>query len=142
MATLDLDLDLDAPIDVVWRALADPNELATWFWPERLAAEVTFVPVPGAAWRIESPVAGMAVGGTVTEAAAPVRLVFTWAWDGEERANPSTVFVTVNEFSPGRSSIHLAHEGLADGEELADHEQGWRDCLARLVAHVSPGADG
>ena len=132
MAMWETDATLEADVGTAWRALSDSSLLATWFWPQRLAAEVTFTPVPGAAWRISSEVGEMAVGGVVVEAEAPVRLVLTWAWDGDELDDPSTVFVTLDGTSPTCTSLHLADDGLRD-DQLADHEQGWLDCLARLV---------
>ena len=136
MATVTVTIGLDAEQERVWRALTDPAELAAWFWPPRLAAEVTMEPTAGAAWRIASPVAGMAVGGTVLEADALGRIRFTWVWDGEQRAEPSEVVIDVGP------ELTLTHTGLADGEEVANHEQGWQDCLARLAEYVSPASGG
>jgi uncharacterized protein YndB with AHSA1/START domain len=59
--------DLAAPPDRVWRALTDPEALAGWFWPERLAPAAELEPEEGGRYRIASAPAGMAVGGEFVE---------------------------------------------------------------------------
>ena len=99
-------------------------------------------PAEGGAWRIASEVGGMAVGGTVREMGPGTRMVLTWMWDGDARDEPSEVTISLGHDIHGRTQLLLTHTGLADGEEVADHEQGWRDCLARLIGYVNPASGG
>ena len=117
----------------VWTALSTP-ELAAWYWPPRFATEVVVEPWPGGRFELDSPPMGMAARGQVTAADAPVRLAFTWRWDGE--ADITTVTLTL-EPAPSGTLVRVEHAGFATAEAAAEHAQGWADCLGRLPGHLA-----
>jgi len=129
MSTIRLTQHVAAPRAAVWRAWTDADELAAWFWPPAWKATAEFDPQPGGRWRLSSVVTGMAVGGDVAALEPETRLVFTWRWDGD--AEETLVTVTLRD-ADGGTEVEIVHERFGDEQTRADHEQGWRDCLARL----------
>lgn len=127
--------ELPAPPAVVWRAFTDSGALAGWYWPERLAPRVATDPQVGGRYRISSSLARSAVGTitgeylTVTE---PERLVFTWAWEGDDAT--SRVTVLLGPSGADGTALTLEHDQLTDEEDRQAHTRGWRDALDRLPA--------
>jgi uncharacterized protein YndB with AHSA1/START domain len=121
------------PQERVWSALTDQGALAAWFWPEQLEAEVRMDARTGGDYRIASVPAGMAVSGTVIEAASPQRLVMSWRWDGEDVE--SLVAIDLRPAGDG-TELRLQHDQLVDERTQEMHEEGWSDCLDRLPAYL------
>ena len=136
MSAIRISQHVAAPRAAVWRAWTDPDELAAWFWPPSWQATAEFDAQPGGRWRLASVTAGMAVGGDVAAVEPETRLVFTWRWEGE--AEETLVTVTLQDADGGTgvegTDVEIVHERFADEESRSGHEQGWRDCLARLGA--------
>jgi uncharacterized protein YndB with AHSA1/START domain len=116
----------------VWTAFTDPDALTAWFWPARLRTTVSADVRVGGAFRIESVIGEMAISGQYREVAAPHRLVMTWRWDGEDTESLVTIELTPTD---GGTELRLRHQQLADDQQRDQHEQGWNDCLDRLVSH-------
>lgn len=134
MTSLTIERDFDADPERVWRALTDSRELASWFWPPRLAASVETDPREGGEYRIASEAGGMAVSGEYRSVDRPRVLSSTWRWDGEE----GETFVSI-ELTPAAPGTHLrlTHEGFPSAEARDENAQGWQDCLERLPAHLA-----
>ena len=124
---------LHAPIERVWAALTEPDQLQAWFWPAGFGTTVTADARVGGRYRIAASRPEMAVSGEYLEVAEPQRLVLSWQWDGEQ--SRSTVRIDLLGGENG-SGLVLTHEGLAPGA-VAEHEQGWSDCLDRLPGHLA-----
>ncbi|MFE0460714.1 SRPBCC domain-containing protein [Kitasatospora sp. NPDC058965] len=122
-------IDLPGAPGAVWAAITDPDRLAGWFWPPRLAPVVRLA---GPAFEIAGE--GIAVGGRVLAVDPGRRLELDWRWAGE--AAGSTVAVELEPRGAG-TRVTVRHAGLADEAAVADHERGWRDCLTRLAAALS-----
>lgn len=113
----------------VWQALTVPEQLAAWFWPARFETEVSVDLSSG--YRIASPTVGIAVSGEFTFVDQPHSLVETWTWDGED-------YATVVTFSlSGSTGLTVTHEGFRTDEDVANHIQGWNDCLDRLESYLA-----
>jgi uncharacterized protein YndB with AHSA1/START domain len=119
--------------ELVWQALTSANSLEQWFWPSTFATRAEADARLGGAYRIVSPVAEMAVSGRYTRVLAPETLSFSWQWDGED--TESAVAVTLAA-SDGGTELVVTHTGLAE-TEIANHVQGWSDCLDRLPAFLA-----
>ena len=129
MTTVAINRVLAAPVERVWAAFCDPDALMAWFWPGSLATKVTADVRPGGAYRISSDVGNMAISGIYRDVDEPVRLAFTWRWDGEDTDS----LVTIELVALGdETELRLRHERLADDESRDAHAQGWNDCLDRL----------
>lgn len=83
------------------------------------------------------------VGGIYREVTAPVKLVFTWAWEegggcgdsGSE--HPVETLVTVEFREKGQNTeVLLTHELLPNTDFRDKHDEGWSGCLNRLAKVV------
>lgn len=124
-----------APRERVFRAWTDPTELARWWWPPRFQTTYEVDLRVGGAYRFRSihlpDIGVLAVSGTFLEVDPPARLVYTWRWEGTD--DPETQ-VAVEFSDRGRhTEITITHAGFSDAPDRANHEQGWNDCLVRLV---------
>jgi uncharacterized protein YndB with AHSA1/START domain len=125
--------ELPATTEQVWQALTRPRSLEQWFWPPHFATTAEIELSPGGRYRIASPVAGMAVSGQYVQVQSPDLISFSWQWDGEDTES----VVTIGLSGTGASTeLSLAHVGLAESE-VANHVQGWTDCLDRLPAWLA-----
>jgi uncharacterized protein YndB with AHSA1/START domain len=120
----------------VYRAWTDPEALTQWFAPtDEYRTKVTELDVRvGGRYRVEmhSPEGKIhCVTGTYREVRPPHKLVYTWAWEGQDM--PETV-VTVEFLDRGGSTeIALTHELFPTPEVRDEHAKGWTACLGRLV---------
>ena len=131
MRTLTVDRVVAAPPERVWRAWTDPAVLAAWFWPPRFETTAEVDARPGGAFRVASAPVGIGVSGAIARA-DPARLLETsWRWDGDDEETRVTVtFELVRE----GTRVVVRHEGFDSDEAVAEHVQGWNDCLDRLPA--------
>jgi uncharacterized protein YndB with AHSA1/START domain len=107
---------LDHPVERVWRAVTEPDELERWF-----VATVEWTPAPGE--RFES----MEQTGEVTELDAP-RLI-AWEWGGEQFRF---------ELHPDGNGCLLVFTHVFDDRALgAQHGAGWEVYLGRLDTHLA-----
>lgn len=124
-------LELAAPIERVWRAITDPDELARWFpqrasWDLRPGGTGTFF------WdgRGEFPILVEAVD-------APRYLA--WRWALEAGSDPvSDESATLVEWwlgarADGGTTLRIRESGFRTQEHRTGNEQGWTEELAELV---------
>ncbi len=116
--------------EVVWHALTDREELASWFWPQAFATTTDIELRPSGSFRIASLPMQMAVSGEYLEVEPQRRLSHTWRWDGDDYATRVSVTLAPAE---GGTLLTLTHTGFADDGERDSHIQGWNDCFDRLA---------
>lgn len=78
-------------------------------------------------------------GGRYTEIERPIRLAFTWIWDGDRRR---TLIELDFEETDGVTMVRFAHSSLWDEEAVRSHEYGWGkvfDNLQRTLEGPRPG---
>ncbi|MFD7920802.1 SRPBCC domain-containing protein [Streptomyces sp. NPDC059740] len=116
------------PVERVWAAVSDPQELPGWFPSavaydeERAGSAISFTGDPYAE----------TAGGTVLVFDPPHRFGFTWGDD--------EVYLTVRETSGGGSELTLV-DVLAAEDAAARNAAGWTVCLTelrRLLAGETP----
>ena len=129
MPTVEREIELDAPADVVWRALTEPEQLRRWF-----PCEVT---VRGGRWEVGAaltfefpPRMRLTYTGAVLEVDEPNLLVFTWG--------PSTLRF---QLSPDGDGTRLVLIDELPSDAAARNAAGWERCLDRLLG-TEPSADG
>jgi uncharacterized protein YndB with AHSA1/START domain len=106
---------LDHPIERVWRAITDPDELAQWF-----VAPVQWTPEVGEAFEsMEQP-------GEVTEVEPPH--VLAWTWGGEQ--------FRFDLAAEGERCVLVFTHVFGDRKLGAQHAAGWEAILGRLDAHL------
>ena len=138
--TIDRDVLIEAPVEVVWRTLTEPDQITQWF-----ADRVDLVVEPGAQGFMEF---GEQGGPVVVEAVdPPARFAFRWNYPrGEEPAAGNSMLVEFTLTSDGAEQTRLkvtesGHElcPWPEAEQLRyaeEHQEGWGDFLDRLVAAV------
>jgi uncharacterized protein YndB with AHSA1/START domain len=125
--------ELPEPPEVVWRALTSADSLEQWFWPPSFATRAEADLRVDGGYRITSAVAEMAVSGRYAQVQEPADVSFSWQWDGEEAESAVTIRLAA---SGTGTELVLTHAGLAD-DQVANHVQGWIDCLDRLPAFLA-----
>jgi uncharacterized protein YndB with AHSA1/START domain len=133
--TVERTLNLSAPLDRVWRALTDPEELARWF-PDRVdqpeikpGVEGRFVweEYGGYAFRLEA-------------VEPPRRLVWQWARDAEtplDEGVTTKVEWVLEPRSDGGTTLRLWESGFVRPEDHESNEKGWDAELKELMELLS-----
>ena len=141
--TIEREMTLTAPIQRVWQAITDPQEVSEWFGVQ---AEIDLRP----GGRI---VFGWAEGrflARVEEVAPPTRFAHRWclARDTEVDAGPTTLVTFSLEPSNGGTRLRLVESGFASlpGEvrdkHLSENTEGWAEELGELAKYIEANAPG
>jgi uncharacterized protein YndB with AHSA1/START domain len=123
-----------SPADV-FPYFVDAHKLVAW---KAVNAEVDAT--PGGMFRLDITGRGDVAIGSYVEIDPPRRVVFTWAWEGDDPSvtRPGVVEVTLTPEGQG-TVLRLVHRGLAPDRQ-GGSAQGWDHYLARLVL-VAGGED-
>jgi|SRR5581483_1010644 len=124
---------LHAPIEKVWAAWTNPENLKQWKSPEGMTT-------PDAA--IDLHVGGKQMihmkgpkgedfinNGEYKEIDPMKKLVFTWQWQNDPVV--STVTVEMKKVSENETELTLIHD-FPTQESMGDHEHGWESTLTKL----------
>ncbi len=139
--SLSMKRHFDAPLERVFRAFADPEQLAMWWGPAGMSVVDHNIDVRvGGAWRttIRSKAGDdYTMSGVYREISAPRRLVFTWAWERDGERGHETV-VTIDLAEDGNRTELTFLQEIFDSADMRDsHQEGWQssfDCLAASLA--------
>lgn len=135
--------------EVVWRLWTDPDHLAEWWGPHDFTnPECSIDPRAGGELRIlmRSPDGAEYLNvGTIREAEAPKRLVFTIALlnrDGSRRLqNLTTVeLADRNEATAVTVQVRVLHATTDARENLAGMRDGWSESLQKLSNAAENGS--
>lgn len=133
------ELRIDAPREVVFGYFTDPQRMVSW-----MGVSALLDPQPGGPLRVEANGRDV-ISGEYLEVEAPSRVVFSWGFEGSERAvsaGSTRVEVTLEPEGDGTLLV-LSHHGLTASAREA-HAEGWTHYLSRLTeaaAGRSPGPD-
>jgi uncharacterized protein YndB with AHSA1/START domain len=95
---------------------------------------------PGGGYRVMMPTGHVVVGEYVV-VEPPMRVVFTWGWEGDPDLPPGSSTVEVTLVPDGDGTIvRLRHAGLPDEASAEQHIDGWQRYLGRLAV-VGGGGD-
>lgn len=123
----------------VFAAWTSPESLRRWFGPKGFISPLVEVDLRvGGAYRIALKAPSgelMYAGGTYREISPPRRLVFTWAWEGDDF--PETVVTLEFHERGGSTEVVLIHEGLPTEESRLNHQEGWEDTLERMEGDLT-----
>jgi uncharacterized protein YndB with AHSA1/START domain len=127
-----------APPERIFRAWTTARELMHWHAPGPLTCSLAEVDLRvGGSYRIhmrQPDGTEHRVGGTYRVVEPPHRVVFTWVWDHD----PVETLVTI-ECLPNSTGTELVltHEGFANEERRANHEQGWTSIVDKLASALA-----
>lgn len=152
MSSTGIGRHVNAPREVVYRALLDACAVATWMVPTGMTSQVhTFDAREGGSFRIsltyDAPTGtGKTTANTDTVHGRFVKLVpnekvvEVVEFETADPAMRGEMMITIALEDKGRGTNILAvHEGLPPGLSTADNEAGWRSSLAKLAALVEAG---
>jgi uncharacterized protein YndB with AHSA1/START domain len=143
---IDREILIDAPVEVVWRTITEPDQMSQWF-----ADRVELVVEPGAHGYLGF---GEQGGPVVVETVEPpARFSFRWNYpDGEEPVTGNSMLVEFTLTPDGDERTRLrvvesGHEllGWPEAEKqryAGEHQGGWGEFLDRLasvLARRKPG---
>jgi uncharacterized protein YndB with AHSA1/START domain len=135
---IERDILIEAPPEVVWRIIAEPDQMSQWF-----ADRVDLVVEPGAHGYMQF---GDQGGPVVVEVVdPPARFSFRWNFPrGEEpvAGNSMLVEFTLTPEGGGRTRLRVTERGhelrnWPDTEKqryAGEHQEGWGDYLDRLAS--------
>jgi uncharacterized protein YndB with AHSA1/START domain len=135
--TIERDIVIEAPAEVVWRTITEPDQMSRWF-----ADRVDLIVEPGARGYMQF---GDQGGPVVVEAVDPPRR-FSFRWNhprGEDPVPGNSMLVEFTLTPEGDERTHL--RVVESGHELRDwpdaekqryadeHRDGWVEYLERLA---------
>ena len=115
------------PVDEVWDFLTSPDGVAIWLGPG-----VTVLPDRGEEYRTAD-----GVRGETRSLRELDRIRLTWRPPGW--THDTTLQVTVTVTGPGRTSLRVHQERLADAAEREQQRRHWQGVVAELVAALTGG---
>jgi len=133
--TIERDIEIEAPVEVVWRTITEPELIRTWF-----SDLVDLEPRPGAVgtltFRADSD-DPHAVDITVVAAERPHRFSYRWCYPAGDRATPDNstlVTFTLTADGDARTRLRVTESGLdqldwpdADKQKfVGEHSHGWQ----------------
>jgi len=138
-STIRLEQAVAAPIDQVFAAWTNPEQMARWYAPtdDFTTPIAESDPRVGGRYRVAMKHKDRAeaniVSGQYCRVDPPHGLSFTWAWDAP-RPDVHETQVTL-EFRPdgGFTHVTLIHERFRDEGSRKGHTEGWIGCLSRLA---------
>jgi uncharacterized protein YndB with AHSA1/START domain len=138
---IERDVLIEAPADVVWRTITEPDQMSLWF-----ADRVELVVEPGAHGYMHF---GDQGGPVVVETVDPsARFSFRWNYPVEEEpvaGNSVLVEFTLTPEGDERTRLTVTESGHelrdwpdAEKQRYADeHQEGWADFLNRLAGMLA-----
>lgn len=135
--TIEREITIEAPVDVVWRTVTEPGQMSQWF-----ADRVDLVIEPGGHGYMGF---GDQGGPVVVEAVEPpTRFSFRWNHPRDEEpaaGNSMLVEFTLASEGPERTRLRVTESGheLRDWPEAEkrryadDHQEGWGEFLDKLT---------
>ncbi len=144
--TIERDILIEAPVEVVWRTITEPDQITQWF-----ADRVELVAEPGARGFMGF---GEQGGPVVVEVVdRPARFSFRWNHPGGAEpaaGNSMLVEFTLTPEGDGRTRLRVTESGHevrawpdAEKQRYADeHQGGWGEYLDRLVTLVAKRQPG
>lgn len=131
---IELSIDINAPAEVVFDFLVDPELAFRW-----MGIEGDIDPQPGGAYRVRYSEESVAVGQYV-DVARPSIVSWTWGWEGSDEIPPGSSLVTfaLSEHD-GVTTVTVTHTGLPDVSAAQSHTHGWSYWGSRLAVATAGG---
>jgi len=128
------EIELEHPIDTVWKAITNSDDISEWFMKTDFKAEV------GAKYTYHSDAEDCEPIHGIVKSADPYELVYTWIVEGTE---VETLVTWTLEDQGSSTKLRLTHAGISNyGAEMASkmfesYGGGWDNCFEGLTKHLS-----
>jgi glutathione S-transferase len=128
-----------APRDKVFAAFTDETLLRQWHCPRGMSVTHSRSDArTSGEWQLQMQArdgSRFAVGGVYRELSRPERLVYTWAWQGENSplAGVETLVEVELLARDGGTELRLRHSGFPAAAASEAHAVGWRSTLNHLL---------
>ena len=136
MNNVTLTRTINAPIEKVYDALTQSEQLTKWFAPEGMTIPVADMPSKaGEPYKVcmaNDKGEQYCSVGTITELDKPNKVAMTWKWDEMPDAYETTLTMSLNAMGDDKTEIMLVHDGFKDEKDAGEHNKGWDSCLNRL----------
>lgn len=140
---IERDVDIEAPVEVVWRTITEPDQISRWF-ADRVELDLR---AGGRGYLAFGEEKGTAI--VVETVDEPTRFAFWWNRPQDDDPTPDNsvlVEFTLTATGPERTNLRVVETGMerlawseGDKESYAeDHTGGWIQCLTRLAALFTP----
>jgi uncharacterized protein YndB with AHSA1/START domain len=131
------EIHIDAPPDVVFPYLIDPDLFVRWG-----GTKAELDPRPGGIYRTEI-ISGSTARGEFVEVDPPRRLVYTFGWESDEMPiKPGGSRVQIDlEPVDGGTRLHVRHTGIP-AAAVGQHREGWEHYFGRLAVIAGGGDPG
>jgi uncharacterized protein YndB with AHSA1/START domain len=145
--SLEISKTINAPVEKVFKAWTEPEQIAKWFGCNRVANLCVKQDLRvGGEYRIEGDyVPGMQCGGADNKGAVAIygqykeivinrKLVYTWTNSSTEHPAKDTL-VSVEFIDRGNTTdLVLKHTNFALPASAEGHTQGWGECLEKFAS--------
>lgn len=132
-------VELDHPIDRVWRAVTDPDELAQWFPNESATLDVRPEGTGELVWDIDGK--EFRTGVEVHEVVELVRFVWSWGHESTNTTDPvTTVEFLLTAREDGGTTLVVREHGFLREQHREGNLQGWDEEMGELVAYLNGSA--
>lgn len=143
--TIKKTIEIDAPADVVFNALIDPQDLAHWL-PDaailepKIGGKFRFSFLQNSSRRNCDPQDGDFFSeGKILEFVKNKKLVYTWKWADVSDFPETVVSWELEQISNNKTRLTLTHSGFTGKEPshkgIKDHNEGWSKHLNELTAY-------
>ncbi|HEX3966578.1 MAG TPA: SRPBCC domain-containing protein [Edaphobacter sp.] len=141
----------DAPRELVWRVMTDPEHIKHWSGPRQFeATNVENDQRPGGKWRLCLHTDGfdtgdgvlrqfdLRQGGENLEVVEPERLVYTFKWEDNPglSSNVETVVTITLEEEGGKTTMNFRQAFFVTSADRDGHVRGWNSSFDRLEDYL------
>lgn len=132
---------IDAPPDIVFKAISDDKELTDWFpdlaiFEPRVGGKVRFTFYKE---NSEKQIRDVYPEGEVLEFIPNRKISYTWEHKDIEGFPRTVVTWQLEDIGNNKTKVELVHSGFtgAENEMYNEHKEGWDYFLNKLVVHCS-----
>jgi len=120
---------INAPIEKVFRAWVEPEQMKKWYSPEGMTTpEASSDNRKGGKYHVQMQIGDqkMDMDGEYLEFDEPNKLVFTWGHGSTK------VAVDFKKIDDNKTKVTLVHTGFASDQDRKQHDEGWVGTFNKL----------
>jgi len=142
--TVELSKDFSVPVERLFQAWTEPEELKQWWHPMDNTLENVINELhEGGLVEYNFQDKNLKISGNYQEVSPNEKLVYSWNWEltDSKLHNASYTLTITFESAEGGSRLHVKQEGSSEYEATQSLEEGWKNGLDDLDAYLSQSSD-